>query len=122
MAGQIHSAALNPLKTVKLSGASLASATLRATLRAALVAAPYSMSGLDADAILDRAKHLDLFIESSTTAIWMSDAGQVADNTMMPYRTGDRRQIRNCKFAAAHTATATLFTDDAYDIRVELYS
>jgi len=122
MAIQTHTAALNPLFTVQLLGVSIASATLRATLRAALVAAPYSLSGLDADTMLDRVRHIDLYIESSASAVYMSDAGQTCDATMMPYRTGDKRQIRNCKFAAGHNAIATIFTDAAYDIRLELYS
>ena len=122
MAIQTHSAALNPLKTVKLAAASLASATLRATLRAALIAAPYSMTALAADELLNRVKHLDILILSAATAIYMSDAGQVCDDTMMQYLSGEKRQIRNCKFAAGNLATATMFTDAAYDLRVELYS
>lgn len=117
MAIQTHTAAQNPLKTVYLSAATIASATLRATLRAALVAAPYLMSGPDADDLLNRLKATDLFID--TGILYMSDAGQVADNTMMVYVAGDKRFIRNNHYLLK---IATVFADVPVILRFELYS
>lgn len=118
MALQTHSAALHPLATVKLSGAGpLASATLRATLRVALLAAPHSLTGTAADAILNRVKHADVLV--SAGPVYMSDAGQDADADAMPYDAGEKREIRNCKELFS---LATIYAAGAYDLRVELYS
>lgn len=125
MAVQTHTAAMHPLKTVKLSGAGpLASATIRATLQAALIAAPYSMSATDAADLLDRVKHADILVVIGT--LYMSDAGQTADADTMPYGVGEKREIRNCKEllvgSPAYLTTATVYSAGAYDLRVELYS
>lgn len=122
MATQTHTAALHPLKTVKLSGVSLASATLRATLRAALVAAPYSMSGADADTLLNRVKHVTFKVEAGP--IHMSDAGDgfapgTASADDMPYAAGEKHFITNCKELLG---LAKIFAAGAYDVRTELYS
>jgi hypothetical protein len=118
MAIQTHSAALNPLKTVKLAGAGpLAAATLKATLHAALIVAPYSMAAADASALLDRVKHADLLVLTGT--LYMSDVGQVADADTMPYGAGEKREIRNCHLLLK---IATVYSAGAYDLRLELYS
>lgn len=118
MPAQTFTAALHPLKTVKLAGAGpLASATLKATLSAALVAAPYSMAQVDVDALLNRVKGADVLVKTGT--LYMSDAGQTADADTMEYAVGEKREIRNCKELLK---TATVFSAGAYDLRVELYS
>jgi hypothetical protein len=114
---QVHSTALNPLATVQLTGALLGDASFRATLKAALVAAPYAMTSAGADAILSRMKHAD--IDVKVGPIYMSDAGQTADDTCREYDTGSTREIRNCKLLLN---SATIYAPGAYDLRCELYS
>jgi hypothetical protein len=122
MALQTHSAALHALKTLKLSGAGpLASATLKATIEAALAAAPYSMAAADIAVIIDRVKHADLLVV--TGPIYMADCGDAATADQMSYGTGEKREIRNCRELLITAATpATIYAPGAYDVRVELYS
>lgn len=117
MALQTHSAALHPLKTLKLAAGALVSATLRATIKAALVAAPYNLTAAAAELLLVRVKHADLLINAGT--VYMSDCGDPADVNAMPYGIGEKREIRNCKELLN---TVTVFSAAAYDVRVEIYS
>jgi hypothetical protein len=126
MALQTHTAALNPLKTLKVTagGGGLASATLRATINAALLAAPYSLSQVAIDAILVRVKHADILVKTGT--LYMSDCGDAADASAMEYGLGEKREIRNCKELLVgnpnYLTTATVFSAGALDLRIELYS
>lgn len=115
MAVQTHTAAMHSLVSVKLAGASVASATLKATIEAALVAAGSTQAA--AEAITARMKHADMKIVTGT--LYMEDDGTTADANSMPYEVGEKREIRNCRELLK---AAKLFASAAYDVRVELYS